>query len=98
MDRNYFLYAIDCAMAIFFTISIITGLFKWTILLRLPVFNTVILPSAQISDIHDWSGILLGSLVFLHLYMHRRWIAAMTRKVFGKQALQQEVGEDPPPR
>lgn len=85
MDRNHLIYAIDCAMGFFFLISIITGLFKFTILLRLPMLNTLILPSAQISDIHDWSGILLGCLVFLHLYMHRRWIAAMTRKLFGKQ-------------
>lgn len=82
MDRVYIQYAIDCAMAVFFVISIITGLLKFTILLRLPGLNAIILPSAQISDIHDWSGVLLGCMVFLHLYMHRRWITAMTLKVF----------------
>jgi hypothetical protein len=62
-------------------ISFVTGLLKFTLLLRLIGLNALVLPSARISDIHDWSGILLGFLVFLHLYMNRRWIISMTGKI-----------------
>jgi hypothetical protein len=83
MDRNYILYIIDCAMGIVFVMSFTTGLLKFTLLLRLPGLNTLVLPSALISDIHDGAGILLGCFVFLHLYMNRRWIVTMTRKIRG---------------
>ena len=86
MDRNRILYSVDLAMGIVFLLSFFTGLLKFTLLLRVTGLSARILPSALISDIHDWSGILLGVLVFLHLYMHRRWILAMTKKVTGVSA------------
>jgi hypothetical protein len=36
----------------------------------------------MISDIHDRAGILLVILIAIHLFLNRRWIAAMTRKMF----------------
>ncbi|MCK9579433.1 MAG: hypothetical protein M0Q92_03160 [Methanoregula sp.] len=41
----------------------------------------VVLPSALISDIHDWSGLVLGIVVCLHLYLNRHWIISMTKTV-----------------
>lgn len=77
MDRNKTLFAVDVAMGIVFLVSFLTGLLKFTLLLRLSGLSGIILPSALISDVHDWSGILLGLLVFLHLYLNRRWILAV---------------------
>jgi hypothetical protein len=68
-------------MGIFFVTSVATGLLKFTLLLRLGGLNQLLLPSAFISDVHDGSGIFLASFVFIHLYMNRRWIIAMTRKI-----------------
>lgn len=78
MDRNTLVYALDLIMGIFFLISFVSGLLKFTLILRLTGLNSLVIPSALISDIHDWSGILLGCCVFLHLYMNRRWIMEMT--------------------
>jgi len=36
------------------------------------------------SNIHDLSGVLLGILVFGHLYLQRKWIGVMTKKVFNR--------------
>jgi cytochrome b subunit of formate dehydrogenase len=81
MDRNKLLYATNVLMGFFFITSFVTGLLKFTLLLRLSGLNRLLLPSALISDIHDLSGIMLGLLVLFHLYMNRRWIIAMTRKI-----------------
>jgi len=43
----------------------------------------VVLPIAFFSVIHDWSGLALGILVAVHLYLNRAWIIAMTKKVLG---------------
>jgi hypothetical protein len=81
MDRNSLVYALDLIMGIFFLISFVSGLLKFTLILRLTGLASLVIPSALISDIHDWSGILLGCCVFLHLYMNRRWIITMTGKI-----------------
>jgi hypothetical protein len=41
----------------------------------------IVLPMALMSDIHDWSGIVLWLLVGVHLFLNRAWIRSMTRKV-----------------
>ncbi len=68
-------------MGTFFLVSFCTGLLKFTLLVRGLGLTFVVLPLAMISDIHDWSGIALGCLVAFHLFMNRRWIALMTKKM-----------------
>lgn len=94
MDRNRIVYAVDFALGIVFLVSLLSGLFKFTLLHRLTGLETVVLPSALISDIHDWSGILLGCLVFLHLYLNRRWILAMTKKIVGSSGNGPDPGNE----
>jgi hypothetical protein len=83
MDRNVLRWAVDLAMGIAFVISFVTGLLKFTVLLQWTGLNGRILPSAFLSDLHDRSGIILGLLVLIHLYLNRQWIIAMTRQVLG---------------
>jgi hypothetical protein len=84
MDSKKLMWLVDLAMGITFLTSFITGILKFTILLQLTGLSEVIFPSAFISDIHDRSGILLGLLVFLHLYLNRKWIISMTQKILTK--------------
>jgi hypothetical protein len=74
-------YGINLAMGIFFVISFFTGLLKFTLLLRITGLNMVVLPSALISDVHDWSGIFLCLFVWLHLFLNRRWMISMTKNM-----------------
>jgi len=83
MDRNVLKWGVDLALGFSFLICFVTGLLKWTLLLRLTGFSGMILPSALFSDLHDWSGIILGLLVLAHLFLNRSWIAAMTINVLG---------------
>jgi hypothetical protein len=84
MDGKKLIWIVDLAMGITFLTCFITGLLKFTLLLQLTGLSEMILPSAFISDIHDRSGILLGLLIFLHLYLNRKWIISMTRKILTK--------------
>jgi hypothetical protein len=74
-------WCVDLAMAMAFAASFITGLLKFTFLARMLGLTYVILPMAIVSDIHDWSGIALGILVATHLFLNRKSIASMTKKV-----------------
>ena len=74
----------DLLMGVTFLVCFITGLLKYSVLLQLTGLNNILLPAAFISDLHDWSGILLGLFVFLHLFLNRRWIIATTHKMFGR--------------
>lgn len=33
-------------------------------------------------DIHDWAAVAITAMVVLHLFMHRKWIVGVTKKVF----------------
>jgi cytochrome b subunit of formate dehydrogenase len=33
-------------------------------------------------DLHSWSGIAMAAGVLLHLVLHAKWIACMTKKLF----------------
>ncbi len=84
MNIQYVRYGVDCLMGVMFLICFITGLFKFTLLMRQLGLTSVVLPLALMSDIHDWSGIALGLLVAVHLILNRKWLASMTRKVLGR--------------
>lgn len=73
-------WGVDLAMGIVFLFSVVTGFFKFTLLTR--TLGIGIMPSARVSEIHDWAGITLGFLVLLHLFLNRTWILSMTRKVY----------------
>jgi hypothetical protein len=81
MDGVKVNWLVDLLMGITFAICFITGLLKYTVLLQLTGLSTVILPAALISNLHDWSGLLLGFFVFLHLLLNRRWIISTTKKI-----------------
>jgi hypothetical protein len=31
--------------------------------------------------VHDWTGVVMGALTAVHIAVHRRWLAAMTRRI-----------------
>ena len=74
-------WGVDLAMGIAFLCCAVTGIFKFTVLMRTFGLTGIILPMALMSDIHDWTGIILCFLVAVHLFLNRAWILAMTRKI-----------------
>ena len=85
MNTQIAKWAVDIGLLIAFIVCVVTGLFKFTLLMRMLGLTQLVLPLALMSDIHDWSGILLIVLVGIHLFLNRGWIWSMTKKiVFGK--------------
>ncbi len=82
MNMQVVRWFLDLGMGIFFLISVITGFFKFTLLVRTFGLTKLVLPLALMSDIHDWSGIALAFFVAAHLIVNRGWIITMTRKIF----------------
>jgi cytochrome b subunit of formate dehydrogenase len=78
-------YLIDCGLIITFLASFITGIIKFPEWTR--YFNEVFLliPASILSQIHDILGIAMGTLVLLHLVLHRKWIVAMTKSTFKRK-------------
>jgi hypothetical protein len=74
-------WCVNLMMGIAFLICFITGLFKFTFLMRTFSLTDIVLPLALMSDIHDWAGIALGIFVAVHLFLNRAWILSMTRKM-----------------
>ena len=74
-------WVVDIGLLASFLVCVVTGIFKFTLLMRMLGLTQLVFPLALMSDIHDWSGILLIILVGVHLVLNRRWIWAMTKKI-----------------
>ena len=81
MNLQVVKWAVDLAMGIAFLACYITGMFKFTYFMRLFGLTSLRLPIAQMSNMHDWSGLFLGLFVAVHLILNRGWIITMTKKV-----------------
>ena len=87
MNLQVVKWYVDIGMGIFFLASFITGIFKFTFLMRIFGLTSRVLPIAQMSTVHDWSGLFLGFFVAIHLVLNRGWIMAMTRKVLAGEKM-----------
>jgi len=74
-------YWLDLGMGISFVSLAITGILKFPGLIR-----NVNLPWHTLSEVHDWSGIVLCAFVLIHLMVHWKWIVAMTKCFFRKES------------
>lgn len=77
---------VDLALGIAFLFTAVTGLFKFTFLVRTFGLSEVLLPLALMSEIHDRAGAVLCFLVAVHLFLNRAWIMSMTRRVLAGTA------------
>ncbi|MBU1975077.1 MAG: DUF4405 domain-containing protein [Nanoarchaeota archaeon] len=86
MNRLKVNYWVDIGLGISFLVSFVTGLVKWPGLIK------VIGPSlfgklyfSKISWLHDWSGLIMGLLVLVHLALHWKWIVGTTKRLLGRK-------------
>ena len=80
MDKNKIIYIVNIGLlAVFFSLFT-TGLIKFPGLLQYFGITRGMLPFSTISTIHEWSGITLSILVFIHLILNLKWIVVMTKK------------------
>jgi len=73
-------YWIDVGLLISFVLVFITGIVKWPSLVRNSGFIRS-LPLKSLSILHDWSGLIMGLLVIIHLILHWRWMVMMTKRL-----------------
>jgi len=66
MNKSKLLYWTDVGMGLSFLVVFITGIIK----LEHP---------REVMFLHDWSGVLMGIFVLLHLILHLKWIFVMTK-------------------
>ncbi|MCK4500779.1 DUF4405 domain-containing protein [Candidatus Babeliales bacterium] len=85
MNRTKLNYWIDVGLALSFFICFLTGLIKWPGLIKIiGVSAYKALSRPNISMLHDWSGLIMGLLVLVHLILHWKWIVCVTKSMFGK--------------
>ena len=83
MNRPRLNYWIDVGLALSFFTCFFTGLIKWPGLIKIigtSAYRT--LHVSNISTLHDFSGLIMGLLVLIHLALHWNWIVVMTKSIF----------------
>ena len=87
MNRTILNYWIDIGLSISFFICFITGLIKWPGLIKLiGVSAYKVLHVKNISFLHDWSGLIMGLLVLIHLALHWKWMVCVTKSILKKRS------------
>jgi hypothetical protein len=81
IKRNTVLYIVDIFLLVLICISFITGLIKFPGLFRFLGDYYFSIPFHFVSVFHDWSGLFMGILIFIHLILHWKWMVQMTRKI-----------------
>ena len=83
MNRTKLNYWIDIGLAISFFVCFYTGLVKWPGLVNIIGISAYkVLSFKNISMLHNWSGLLMGLLVIIHLALHWKWIVSVTKNMF----------------
>ena len=85
MNKLKLNYWVDVGLAISFFICFVTGLIKWPGIIKIigtSAYN--ILRFGNISLLHDWSGLIMGLLVLVHLVLEWNWIVTVTKSFFKK--------------
>jgi len=83
MRRTMLNYWIDVGLFISFIICFVTGLIKWPGIIKIiGVSAYKVLHVPNISTLHDWSGLVMGILVLIHLVLHWEWIVCVTKSIF----------------
>lgn len=85
MDKVIQKYVVDVGLAVSFLVAFVTGVIKFPGLLRAFGIHFTQLPMREISTAHDWAGLIMAILVFVHLVQHWAWIVGMTRRIFIKK-------------
>ncbi|MEK6816970.1 MAG: DUF4405 domain-containing protein [Nanoarchaeota archaeon] len=88
MDRTRLLYIVDMLLALSFLSVALTGIAKWP---GLWYGLGLSLPIIQLSKVHEWSGMAMMVMVFVHLALHRRWIVCTTKNIFRKDKRECEM-------
>ena len=86
MNKTKLNYWVDVGLALSFFVCFFTGLIKWPGLIKIIGTSAYkILHTKNISLLHDWSGLIMGLLVVIHLILHWKWIVAVTKTIFRRK-------------
>ena len=81
LNQQIVRWYIDMGLLVAFVVCVVTGILKFTSLMRMLGLTGLVFPLAFFSDLHDWSGIVLIVLVGVHLFVNRAWIVYVTKKI-----------------
>tara|TARA_Y100000310_G_C20665853_1_gene807430 strand:- start:596 stop:961 length:366 start_codon:yes stop_codon:yes gene_type:complete len=77
-------YVIDIFLLISFVGVAITGVIKVSVVMDFLGLSWGQAPMPLLSTIHDWSGVIMVILVAIHIALNWKWLACMTKAMFGK--------------
>jgi hypothetical protein len=78
-------YWLNILLVLSFIVLLLTGIFKFPELQIAWQLYNYPLPWRTISFLHDWSGVVLGALIIIHLWLNRRWFVERTKSIFAKK-------------
>jgi len=83
MDKIKINYFVDVLLFLSAFACMITGVLKLAFINSISI--STISNYAQLSFVHDWSGVALLIFAIIHVLLHLNWIICMTKSFFSKK-------------
>jgi len=77
-------YIVDILLCISFLFVGITGIIKVRAVMDFLGLSWSTAPMPTLSTIHDWFGVIMVILVFIHIILNWKWLVCMTKAMLGK--------------
>jgi cytochrome b subunit of formate dehydrogenase len=84
INKTKIKYLVDIGLFVSFIGVFVSGIFKFYPLRNYFVKVFEIIPSELMRTIHDWSGIIMGILVLIHVALNWEFISMETKNIFSK--------------
>ena len=85
MKRPKINYFINIGILATVILTVITGIIKWPGLISGIGLSYKSLPMEMLTNVHDWSGLLMFILSLAHIVLHWKWIKTMTAYILIKE-------------
>ncbi len=86
MEKEHLKIFVITVLTIAFFLIMVTGIIKFLFLQPWLGLTDIVLPFAQISFIHDWTGLILILFILIHMYLNLGWFTKTIKKLLGKEA------------
>ncbi len=82
MKKNTINYIVDWVAFLFFLITLITGLMRFSVILSFIIINIGPIDVNLLNFVHRWSGAIMGVMILIHVILHWRWVKNNTKSLF----------------
>lgn len=83
INKTIINYILNWSIFLIGLLNFVTGIMRFSRILSFIVIRIGPMDTNLLNTIHRWSGLAAGILILVHIILHWRWIASISKKYLG---------------